>query len=57
MNAVGKGSPLFCSAAEGLSKALHQEKRYSEAFDALLESFEVHAKVRKQVKGLEWKGF
>eukprot|EP00928_Gymnodinium_smaydae_P004191 TRINITY_DN11457_c0_g1_i1.p1 TRINITY_DN11457_c0_g1~~TRINITY_DN11457_c0_g1_i1.p1 ORF type:complete len:808 (-),score=135.98 TRINITY_DN11457_c0_g1_i1:87-2510(-) len=41
---VGKMSPLFCSAAEGLAKALKAERRFEEAFDALLEAFEVHAR-------------
>lgn len=40
---VGTRSPLFCSAAEGLSKALKAQRKHREAFDALLESFEVHA--------------
>eukprot|EP00930_Biecheleria_cincta_P070469 TRINITY_DN58105_c0_g1_i1.p1 TRINITY_DN58105_c0_g1~~TRINITY_DN58105_c0_g1_i1.p1 ORF type:complete len:863 (-),score=148.07 TRINITY_DN58105_c0_g1_i1:16-2604(-) len=41
---VGTSSPLFCGAAEGLAKALQKERRFQESFDALLESFEVHAK-------------
>lgn len=41
---VGKRSPLFCSAAEGLAKSLKAERRYTEAYEALLEAFEVHAK-------------
>jgi len=41
---VGPSSPLFCSAAEGLAKALRDEKRYGESFDALLEAYEVQAK-------------
>jgi len=40
---VGTRSPLFCSAAEGLSKALKAQGRLGEAYEALLESFEVHA--------------
>eukprot|EP00929_Paragymnodinium_shiwhaense_P074720 TRINITY_DN38245_c0_g1_i1.p1 TRINITY_DN38245_c0_g1~~TRINITY_DN38245_c0_g1_i1.p1 ORF type:complete len:807 (-),score=184.21 TRINITY_DN38245_c0_g1_i1:372-2735(-) len=41
---VGKMSPLFCGAAEGLAKALRVEGKYMEALDALLEAFAVHAK-------------
>eukprot|EP00443_Scrippsiella_acuminata_P107222 CAMPEP_0115577800 /NCGR_PEP_ID=MMETSP0272-20121206/3259_1 /TAXON_ID=71861 /ORGANISM="Scrippsiella trochoidea, Strain CCMP3099" /LENGTH=874 /DNA_ID=CAMNT_0003012623 /DNA_START=1 /DNA_END=2622 /DNA_ORIENTATION=- len=40
---VGTRSPLFSSAAEGLAKSLKVERRFQEAFQALLESFEVHA--------------
>lgn len=40
---VGTHSPLFCSAAEGLAKALKVQCNYFGAFDALLESFKVHA--------------
>lgn len=41
---VGTRSPLFGSAAEGLAKSFKAERRYEEAFAALLESFEVHAR-------------
>lgn len=41
---VGRSSPLFCGAAEGLAKALQKESRHSEAFEALREAFEVHAR-------------
>uniref|UniRef100_A0A7S2DA23 MalT-like TPR region domain-containing protein n=1 Tax=Alexandrium andersonii TaxID=327968 RepID=A0A7S2DA23_9DINO len=41
---VGRGSPLFCSAAEGLAKSLKEERHFTEAFEALLDSFEVHAR-------------
>lgn len=41
---VGPRSPLFCSASEGLAKSLQGERRFQEAFTALLQSFEVHAK-------------
>lgn len=41
---VGPSSPLFCSASEGLAKSLKGERRFKEAFEALLQSFEVHAK-------------
>jgi len=41
---VGRGSPLFCSAAEGLAKSLKAEGRLEEAFEALCHSFEVHAR-------------
>lgn len=44
VNSVGTQSPLFCSAAEGLAKALQAERQPAEAFDALLEAFDVHAK-------------
>lgn len=44
VKSVGKSSPLFCSTAEGLAKALRDERRYAEAFKALTEAFEVHAK-------------
>lgn len=40
---VGTSSPLFCSAAEGLAKALKVEGRHDEAFEALLQAFQVHA--------------
>lgn len=40
---VGRWSPLFCGAAEGLAKSLQAERRYPEAFEALLEAFQVHA--------------
>eukprot|EP00747_Dinoflagellata_sp_TGD_P115721 gnl/TRDRNA2_/TRDRNA2_172225_c3_seq1.p1 gnl/TRDRNA2_/TRDRNA2_172225_c3~~gnl/TRDRNA2_/TRDRNA2_172225_c3_seq1.p1 ORF type:complete len:604 (-),score=155.23 gnl/TRDRNA2_/TRDRNA2_172225_c3_seq1:100-1734(-) len=40
---VGKKSPLFCSTAEGYSRALKAEGRFSEAFEKLLEAFEVFA--------------
>jgi len=36
---VGTGSPLFCSAAEGLSKTLRDDRRFMESFAALVESF------------------
>merc|ERR1711972_360177 len=36
-------SPLFCSAAEGLAKALKAERRYADAFEPLLQAFEVYA--------------
>merc|ERR1712232_16381 len=38
---VGRMSPLFCGAAEGLAKALKAERCFDEAFEALLEAFEV----------------
>lgn len=41
---VGKESPLFGGAAEGLAKALMKEDRLNESFEALLASFEVQAK-------------
>mmetsp|Transcript_106384 Transcript_106384/g.211338 ORF Transcript_106384/g.211338 Transcript_106384/m.211338 type:complete len:892 (+) Transcript_106384:65-2740(+) len=40
---VGTSSPLFCSAAEGLAKALRAESRFDDAFEALLDAFRVHA--------------
>lgn len=43
VQAVGRHSPLFCGAAEGLAKALQAEGRYAEAFEALIEAFTVHA--------------
>merc|ERR1712232_641334 len=44
LETVGTMSPLFCSAAEGLAKALKAQRRYSDAFEPLLEAFEVHAR-------------
>merc|ERR1712157_693956 len=44
MGTVGTSSPLFCSAAEGLARALKAEGHYDRAFEALLQSFQVHAK-------------
>jgi len=44
VGSVGKHSPLFCGTAEGLAKALNVEGRMEEAFEALVEAFEVHAK-------------
>merc|ERR1712151_360433 len=41
---VGTSSPLFCSAAEGLAKALKVEGRHDEASEALLQAFQVHAR-------------
>lgn len=41
---VGKSSPLFCSASEGLAKSLKDERKFADAYVALLEAFEVHAK-------------
>jgi len=44
VGSVGKHSPLFCGTAEGLAKALNAEGRMEEAFEALVEAFEVLAK-------------
>jgi len=41
---VGPGSPLFCSAAEGMAKSFKEVGRYDEAYEALLEAFDVHAR-------------
>ncbi|CAK9018520.1 unnamed protein product [Durusdinium trenchii] len=41
---VGRHSPLFGGAAEGKAKALQKAERYEEAFEALLEAFEVHSR-------------
>ncbi|CAE6935416.1 Nphp3 [Symbiodinium natans] len=41
---VGRSSPLFCGAAEGLAKALLKERQHDRAFQALREAFEVHAR-------------
>lgn len=40
---VGRHSPLFGGAAEGLAKALKLDGRYADAFEALLEAFTVQA--------------
>lgn len=43
VKSVGRSSPLFCSAAEGLAKALKAEGHLEESFEVLLEAFHVHA--------------
>jgi tetratricopeptide (TPR) repeat protein len=43
VQSVGKRSPLFCSAAEGLAKALKECNQLEDSFDALVEAFDVHA--------------
>eukprot|EP00812_Abedinium_dasypus_P012874 NODE_637_length_1432_cov_349.092956.p1 GENE.NODE_637_length_1432_cov_349.092956~~NODE_637_length_1432_cov_349.092956.p1 ORF type:complete len:426 (+),score=172.18 NODE_637_length_1432_cov_349.092956:3-1280(+) len=43
LESIGTMSPLFCSAAEGLAKALQAMGQFGEAFEMLVGAFAVHA--------------